>query len=169
MSIHVALVGSMGTGKTTVGRLLAGMLGRSYLDNDDRLVELTRAGPAELTARDGLASLHALEATLLLEALAGVPPAVVAGAASVVDDAACRAALHTRAFTVWLVAPPEVVARRTQATGRPRQSEDLARLAARRAKHYQEVSRMRVDTSAHPAREAAALIAAAVRDATGAP
>ena len=51
--MNTILVGIMGAGKTTVGRLLAERLGRSFVDTDD-LIE-TRFGLPPLGARDAVA------------------------------------------------------------------------------------------------------------------
>jgi shikimate kinase len=106
---HVALVGLMGAGKTTVGRELAARLGRPLRDNDDELRRRTGATPAELDRTRGIDELHAEEAVTAKEVLAAREPAVVTIAASAIADAAVRAALEETAVVVWLHAGPDVL------------------------------------------------------------
>jgi shikimate kinase len=75
----------MGVGKTTVGRLLARTLGRPFIDGDQQIEEITGRTGREIAATDGVPALHALELSVLLQALEGSSDAVVAAAASVVD------------------------------------------------------------------------------------
>jgi shikimate kinase len=88
------LVGLMGAGKTTVGERLAGELGVPFVDGDAELTALTGRDAATIAAADGVPALVALEARVLLDALAAPGPSVIAAAASVVDDPSCRRALR---------------------------------------------------------------------------
>jgi shikimate kinase len=85
---HVALVGLMGTGKSTAGRIVARRLGRPYVDNDDGLEAAAGRTAREIQDDDGEEALHALELEVLRGALARTEPAVIGAAASVVDSAA---------------------------------------------------------------------------------
>ena len=76
---RVVLVGMMGSGKTTVGRLLAERSGWPYLDNDDLVRELSGREPSSVRAEDGEAALHDLESSALTQALAARPPVIVRG------------------------------------------------------------------------------------------
>jgi shikimate kinase len=126
----IVLVGLMGAGKTTVGRLLAERLGRPLRDSDLDLWSRRQLTASEMVARHGQRELHDWEAAHLLDALAEEPPAVVCAAASVVDRPECRRALLAP-FTVWLTGPPEVLASRfAGGTHRPRYSEDLVAMLA---------------------------------------
>jgi shikimate kinase len=113
---HLVLVGLMGAGKTTVGKELARRLGWPFRDNDDQLTAIDGRTAREIAATDGLARLHALEAEALLRALADDGPAVIAAAASSIEDPACRAALATpRLAVVWLQGAPSTLAGRHDA------------------------------------------------------
>ncbi|HEY4752428.1 MAG TPA: shikimate kinase, partial [Candidatus Limnocylindrales bacterium] len=67
---HVVLLGTMGSGKTTVGRLLAERLGRPLRDSDPEIEAATGYTAREIRDRDGPDALHDLEARLLLSTLA---------------------------------------------------------------------------------------------------
>jgi shikimate kinase len=133
---HVVLVGLMGTGKTTTGRILANRLGWPLRDSDAEIEALTGRTVKELREELGTDAMHDLEARALLNALAGGGPDVVCGAASVVDREDCRAALHDEGVVVaWLTASPEVAAERfTSAAHRPRYGDDPEEFLARQAR-----------------------------------
>ena len=146
--VHVALIGSMGSGKTTVGTQVAERLGRAYVDNDDRLRAVEGIGPDEFEERHGLDALHDVEATLLCEMLETGEPAVIAAAASTIESPACRDALAEHAFTVWLRVAPDLTAAKVKAGGRPRggeSEEELAALARTREPAFREAADLVVD------------------------
>jgi shikimate kinase len=108
---HVVLIGAMGSGKSTIGRPLAERLERRFVDNDTVLRQRTGRTPAELAEQDGVDALHAEEAATLRSALQIRPPAVIAAAASVVDDPGVRVLLLPHRV-VWLWTDPDDAARR---------------------------------------------------------
>jgi shikimate kinase len=112
----------MGSGKTTVGRLLAARLARRFVDGDEELERATGRTARQIAEADRVPALLVLEARVLLDALARPQPAVIAAAASVVDDARCRRALRSRDVTVVrLRARPDTLAAR-HAAGSHRRS-----------------------------------------------
>lgn len=146
---HLVLVGDMGVGKTSVGRLLAERLGRPLLDSDDYLAAGGETG-RELAERKGVAALHRVEAEHLLDALATEAPAVIAAAASVVDRESCLDALRS-ADLVWLRADPDTAVQRMEHGSHRRDlgsatREAVTGLAARRAARYEEVADLTIDT-----------------------
>ncbi|HEX8002775.1 MAG TPA: shikimate kinase [Mycobacteriales bacterium] len=143
---RVVLAGSMGAGKTTVGRLLAARLGTAYLDND---VALGRA-PADVEAEAGLAGLHAAEAAALRAALER--DGVVAAPGSMALDPALRALLRDETV-VWLRARPDTLAARVPGSGRPLAAADVAALDAARRPGFAEVATVVVDVDGRPPEE----------------
>lgn len=120
MARHWVLVGLMGAGKSTIGARLAARTGREFIDNDAQLLAMTGRTAAEVQAEQGRAALHRFEREALIAALAHNEPAVIAGAASVVDDRAMKEHLRGRATVVWLDTPvDELVARVMRQTHRP--------------------------------------------------
>ncbi|HUP73340.1 MAG TPA: shikimate kinase [Acidimicrobiales bacterium] len=99
---HIVLVGLMGTGKSTVGSLLAERLHRQFFDNDVLLERRTGQTAASIRRDLGEDVLHRFEAEVLLDCLATQPVAVIAAAASTVLRADVRDALREAAFVIWL-------------------------------------------------------------------
>jgi shikimate kinase len=66
---RIVLMGFMGAGKTTVGRLLAASLDWEFLDLDAHIEQRTGASISELFARDGESQFRRLESTALANAL----------------------------------------------------------------------------------------------------
>jgi len=145
---HLVLLGAMGVGKTTIGRLVAASLERPMRDSDEDLRHTGRTG-REVARASGVDALHRWEADNLLEALRQPTWTVIAAAASVVEDPRCLAALQAP-FVVWLWAPPEVlVARMAHGTHRRDLGDDprvaIAALARRRDPGYRQVADITVD------------------------
>ncbi|HZO79297.1 MAG TPA: shikimate kinase [Solirubrobacteraceae bacterium] len=95
---QLVLIGMMGAGKTTVGRLVAATLGWNFWDNDEALFQATRQTAAQLQHGLGVSALHQTEDRLLREALAAEEPTVYAAAGSVV----LQPEILNRVPTVWL-------------------------------------------------------------------
>jgi shikimate kinase len=162
----VVLIGMMGTGKTTVGRLVADRLGRAFVDTDREVEARTGRTVAAIFAEEGEAVFRRWESLVLREVLARRGPRVVAVAGGAVGDAANRALLAGAGVTVWLRADPTVLVERVRSgTHRPLLADDpagaLRRLADERAPWYAEVADVVVDVDAlHPDAVADAVVAA---------
>lgn len=108
---RVVLLGLMGSGKSTVGRLLARKCGWPYLDNDTLLAAATGSSLTELAAA-GTEHLHDAERDVLEDVLLREPPLVAGAAAAVIGDPLVGAMLHHQAFPVYLHVPPDVLVAR---------------------------------------------------------
>jgi shikimate kinase len=107
---HIVLVGMMGAGKTTVGRMLAEQLGRKLYDSDEMVEASTGHTVREIWHAEGEAAYRVLETEALRAALDADEPAVIAAAGGVVLSDRNRALLRDgRAFVVWLMAGVDVL------------------------------------------------------------
>lgn len=153
---HLLLVGMMGAGKTTVGRLLADRLGWRYVDSDAQVEAATGRGVAQIFAEEGEAAFRAEESRALEAAVDSEDPAVVSVAGGAVLDPGNRDLLRAAGTIVWLRARPETLARRV-GTGRGRPLLDgdpagnLARLDAVRRPIYAELADFALDVDDLPA------------------
>jgi shikimate kinase len=149
---HVVLIGMMGSGKTTCGRLLADRLGWSFWDNDEALMEATGSTAAQLQRSRGQAVLHAVEHRLLRAALQVHTDTVFAAAASVV----LRPAMLDGELTVWLRARPAQEEQNIARSGqqhRPLPTDALAvlqRLTEARLPDYERLADITVDVATDP-------------------
>jgi shikimate kinase len=110
---HVVITGLMGAGKSSVGRRVAGRLGCAWHDSDIDIEAETGATVRELRDHEGVDAMHAREWAHLLDALAAPETSVISAAASVIDDARCRAALEAPGVAlVWLRAAADLLATR---------------------------------------------------------
>lgn len=162
--MHLVLVGPMAVGKSTVGRAVARRLGRPLRDSDDDLMAERGVTGAQVAVRDGVGALHRWEAAHLRRALASEQPAVIAAAASVVDDPECRAALGD-AFVVWLRAPGDVLVDRLGHGDHRRRlgpATDVAALVDERAPRYAAVADAVVDAASRPAADVVSQVMAAL-------
>ena len=154
---HLVLVGLMGAGKSSVGRVCAARLDRPFVDVDD-LVEVTAGRPvAEIFATDGEAAFRALERTALADACASPQPLVVACGGGAMGDAENRRRARAGGCVVWLTADPVTLAarvgegadraQRPLLAGGDAPVATLERLAALRAPAYAAAAHATVDTA----------------------
>jgi shikimate kinase len=165
---HLVLVGLMGSGKTSVGRLVAARLGWPLRDSDADIEAGHGASARELRDRLDTEALHAIEADHLLDALALPGPTVICAAASTIDDDACLRALGDPALLVaWLTASPETAAARfDDQVHRPRFGDDpavfLASQGARRDERFRALAPAELATDGRTPEELAAVVLALV-------
>jgi shikimate kinase len=162
---HLVLVGMMGTGKTTVGHLVARRLRRPFVDSDNQVLARTGRTVAQIWETEGEAAFRRLEAEALAAALASEVPAVLAAAGGVVKDPANRRRLKEAGTVVWLRARPATLEPRVKRSShRPLLTHDalgvLTRLDAERAELYQEVADTVIDIDDHTPGEVADMIVA---------
>lgn len=162
---RVLLVGMMGSGKSTIGRLLADATGWPYVDNDDLVLRSHGMTARRLLADRGEEPMRRAESEALSTGLRTPPPAVIGVAAGVILDDANRAALREGGIVVWLRAnADELASRAAGADHRPWLDADaaawMAKALAERAPLYALVADHAVDTDASPPAETAAAIVA---------
>lgn len=167
---HIALVGPTGAGKSSVGRALADLLGRPFVDLDQAVEAAAGARVALVFEHEGEAGFRRREAAALAAALAAPVPALIACGGGVVLDPANRALLREQALVVHLVATvEEQLARLARDRLRPLlQVPDrrarLHSLAEQREPLYAATAHLRFHPSGPPAQAARALAGLLARD-----
>ncbi len=105
---RIFLTGMMGSGKSTVGPLLAGALGWRFVDLDERVAAKAGLPVAEIFRKLGEARFRSLEAGLLKSCSrrSSVVVATGGGAVLLEDN---RRWMEERGLKVYLKAPPEAL------------------------------------------------------------
>ncbi|HEY7477294.1 MAG TPA: shikimate kinase [Actinomycetota bacterium] len=156
----VYLVGMPGSGKSTVGRELAGRYGVPFVDIDEEVEREAGASVSEIFAREGESAFRAMEAQALLKASTH-DPSVVACGGGIVLEPANRIALRNTGICVFLDVPLALLHERVRpAADRPlvRHEGDLDRLFVEREPLYREFAGHVVDASGDPGEVADAIV-----------
>jgi shikimate kinase / 3-dehydroquinate synthase len=136
---HLALIGFMGAGKSTIGREVAERTARSFVDTDEEIERLH--GPIPELFERGEAEFRRIEEQVVAEALAG-PPAVLAPGGGAVLSERTRERLRATAFVVHVQVDVADAWERVRGSQRPlaRDENDFGRLYAERLPVYGEVA-----------------------------
>ena len=117
--VNIALIGFMGAGKTSVGRLVAEQLHFDHLDTDDVIQSRTGRAITEIFSTDGEPAFRKLESDLVAE-LAGRTRTVISTGGGLPLNPQNLAGLRTHALVVCLWASPEKIWERVRSqTHRP--------------------------------------------------
>lgn len=153
----IYLVGFMGSGKSTVGAILAERLGWSFIDLDAEIERAEGTTISEIFAARGESAFRALETEAIRRLVAQVEcgcPAVVALGGGAFVSARNRELLEEHGVTVWLDCPLEIAKSRVASSSHRPLAQDpsaFARLYESRRESYA-LSDVHVTTECgHPA------------------
>lgn len=153
----LVLIGFMGTGKSTVSRLLAGKLGWKRVDGDEEIERLEEKTISDIFAADGEAGFRVIETRVLETILTSGEYAVVATGGGAVLSEVNRKLMLNNGFVVALKASPEqIIARVKTDTERPLLQDDAAErvnLLLAQRKHAYDFAHLTVDTTNMSAEE----------------
>ena len=105
MDKNIVLIGMMGSGKTTVGKLLAQRLRRPFVDTDALIEEQEGRSIPDIFARDGEEVFRALEQKIARE-LSGKSGLVIACGGGLPTQEEAIAALKENGLVFWLDRDP---------------------------------------------------------------
>ena len=163
----IVITGFMGSGKSSVARALADLLGCEMIDLDDAIAAAEGHSPAEIIAADGEPRFRELEQQALSQLLLCPGDQVVAlGGGAWISETNRQLVAKQRAISVWLDAPFSVCWKRIAAAAdiRPLAPNETAafKLFSERTSCY-ELAELRVAvTEEKPPTELAAEIAEAL-------
>lgn len=109
--MNLILIGYRCTGKTSVGKEIAGRLGCPFHDSDERIKERTGKTVAEIVEEDGWESFRSLEKEIIAE-LSETDGCVIAPGGGAVMDPDNAGAMKKKGLFVWLMADAETIAER---------------------------------------------------------
>jgi len=148
---NIFLVGLMGAGKTTIGRMLARRLGMTFADSDHEIEARTGASVPWIFEIEGEASFRRREADMIRELTAGSGLVLATGGGAVLNPES-RRLLAERGTVVYLRASVNSILARTShdknrpllQTADPRRK--LEDLTAQREPLYREIADLVIDT-----------------------
>jgi shikimate kinase len=108
---HLALVGFMGAGKSTIGRKLARELGCAFFDTDDLIVR-AHGAIAAIFSSEGEAAFRRYERDAIGDVLSSGDAGVVALGGGALTLEENRSLLKERAHRIFLRSSPEQILRR---------------------------------------------------------
>ena len=142
----IVLIGFMGAGKTTVGRLLAGKLGLPFLDSDTVIEERSGRAIREIFADEGEPAFRALEHETIADLLAG-PDAVLALGGGAAGHSGTRSMLAGVPVVHLRVSYADAMARVGGDEGRPMLARpDVADVFTARQASYSSAATLTIDT-----------------------
>jgi len=153
----LTIVGYMGSGKSTVGHIVAESLRWKFVDLDEAVAERAGLPIPDIFESSGEPHFRNLERRELLDALGGPRESVVACGGGVIIDPRNRARL-VEVPTVFLWEDTDVLYRRTRGSGRPLRGtnfENFARRYAERLPYYLEVAALQIEPGNRPPRRVA--------------
>jgi shikimate kinase len=109
--MNLVLIGYRGTGKSTVGRLLAARLGRELVSTDAEIVKRAQCTIPEIVAQDGWEYFRDLESDICRE-LAGRDQLVIDTGGGAILRPQNVEALKKNGTVFWLTASVETIAKR---------------------------------------------------------
>jgi len=157
--VNLALVGFMGTGKTSVGRLVAEQLHFEFLDTDDLIQTRTGRTIADIFAKDGEPAFRALERQVVSE-LAARSKTMISTGGGLPTNSENLAALKIHALVICLWASPEKIWERVRYQSHrpllhdPNPQKKIRELLALREPFYKQADVL-INTDQRSAREVA--------------
>ena len=148
----VAIVGYMGSGKTTIGRVLARSLGWKFVDLDREISHRSRRTIPEIFEASGEKEFRDMEHRALLAALDETPELVVACGGGIVERPENRERL-AKVPTIFLREDVGVLFGRTRDARRPLRAasrEGFDRRYERRLPLYEEVADLEIVLNGRP-------------------
>ena len=146
----ITLTGFMGSGKTTVGKVLADFLGCPFFDLDDLVMKNAGKTIPEIFAQDGEPAFRQLEARLLRQTVEkyGENTAVLSLGGGAVTTPASAELLNGKTVCIYLRATLETLLQRLegQTAGRPLADGALSARLAEREPLYEKTAHVIVDT-----------------------
>jgi shikimate kinase len=167
-SPNIIIIGLMGCGKSTVGRLVAHKIGFQLVDTDHVITDTAHQSIPAIFEREGEAGFRKRETTALLSLL-GKRGHVIATGGGIVTQPQNVPLLRQLGFVVWLDANPRILAARTSSSrDRPllqteNPEEKLRTLLGIRGPLYGQLADLRVQTDDLTPQETAYGIAESAR------
>jgi len=161
---NIVLIGFMGSGKTVIGRNLARLLERDFIDTDEEIEKVTDLSVTKLFKKYGERRFRS-EEELVIKKLHGREGLVIATGGSMDLDNHNLDLLRDDCWFVHLKASLDILSERLSRKntrpllGKNPSSEKIHELLSARMNQYEELADFTLDTGLYSVEECAALIA----------
>lgn len=152
MKTSIALIGFMGTGKTSVGRALASRLGKEFIELDDLISARVGKSIDSMFKEDGEIAFRELEIAITKEA-AGDKYRIIACGGGIILNKINIDRLKQNSRIIYLKAAPEVILKRVAGNqerpllNTPDQFQQTKELLAYRKPFYERAADITINTS----------------------
>lgn len=144
----ISLIGFMGSGKTSVAKLLSKHTGIKYIDTDSEIIQKTRMTISEIINNKGEEEFRAIEAKILTDIIDN-KKLIISTGGGCVESAISRGVLKDT-FCIWLDVSPENASQRIENyKSRPmfKDFENADNMFKKRNKFYKEYSDVKINTN----------------------
>lgn len=162
--MNIALIGYRGTGKSAVGRLLAGILQMPCVSMDAKIAEKAGMSIPEIVNRDGWPKFRDLESEVASE-LSALDNVIIDTGGGVIERLENIEILKNNALVIWLKASTETIISRIQYSAqRPSLTDgksftaEVAEVLEQRTPKYKEAADYEIDTDALTPQQVADII-----------
>lgn len=152
---NIVLIGMPGSGKTTIGKLVANKLGRPFIDTDRLIAEREGMGIPDIFKKRGEGHFRQIEAAVIEECSKLTGAVIAVGGGSPVFEENC---LNLRQNSVVFLLARDIDKLATE--GRPLSSDAdaLHRMAVEREPHYERCADAKIANNAHADAAAQAVV-----------
>ncbi len=98
---NVVLIGMPSCGKSTIGKRLAEVFGKTYIDTDEEVLRISGRTPAEIIEAEGEAAFRKIEAEAVFEASKKTGAVIATGGGAVLSEDNVRR-LKANGFIIWI-------------------------------------------------------------------
>lgn len=153
MKTSIALIGFMGSGKSVVGKILAGRLDKTFIEVDSKVELKAAKSIPQIFQEDGEIAFREIEIQVIKEIATSMNQVISCGGGAVLNRINIDR-LKQDSVIVWLKVSPSVAARRTGLDGSSRPllknihgKADISHLLKVRRPLYESAADFAVDTS----------------------
>ncbi|MCO4331313.1 shikimate kinase [Staphylococcus hyicus] len=147
----ILLIGFMGSGKTTIGKILSESLNLPFVDLDAKIVEMTHSTIPQIFETSGETEFRKLEYEQLKKHLTS-PQVIATGGGIIEHDESFTMLKQYTSSIIWLDAPFEnlyerIVNDENRPNARNKSYSDLKNLYSSRISRYNEIAFIKVNTA----------------------